>query len=152
MILWLWATEVTLVTEMKKSNSLGGSLIFPRSRKYQRHRLQEGQEPEQLWWSKCSLKSRPRNEIAPVIFLLFISSFEIQVWVRERTIYLARFLDLGGQDSDGQSAMVLFMGDAEKSEKKTKRLLPEESQEKPTSKPYRQYFSHNHCPNTLLSP
>lgn len=48
MILWLWATEVTLVTEMKKSNSLEESLIFPRSRKYQRHRLQKGQEPEQL--------------------------------------------------------------------------------------------------------
>lgn len=135
MILWLWATEVTLVTEMKKSNSLEESLIFPRSRKCQRHRLQKGQEPEQLWWSKCSLKSRPRNEIAPVIFLLFISSFEIQVWVRERTIYLARFLDLGGQDSDGQTAMVLFMGDVERLEKKTKRLLPEESQEKPTAKP-----------------
>lgn len=99
MILWLWAIEVTLGTEMKKSNSLEGSLVFPRSRKYQRHRLQKGQEPELLWWSECSLKSRPRNEVAPVIFLLFISSFEIQVWVRERTIYLARVLDLGGQDS-----------------------------------------------------
>ena len=99
MILWLWAIEVTLGTEMKKSNSLEVSLVFPRSRKYQRHRLQKGQEPELLWWSKGSLKSRPRNEIAAVIFLLFISSFGIQVWVRERTIYLARVLDLGGQDS-----------------------------------------------------
>lgn len=48
--------------------------------------------------------------------------------------------------------MLLFMGHVERSEKETRTLLPEESKEKPTDKPDRQYFSHNHCPNTLLSP
>lgn len=42
--------------------------------------------------------------------------------------------------------MPFFLEDGEGSQKQTRKLLPEERQEKPTDNPYRQYFSH---PNIL---